>query len=94
MATGKMYECEVKRPFKVNGVLEWRWVQKTVSALVSGNYPDYRCMHCQGAVRVHKQQVDHGPADHVEHLRRADSENCLGGSYFKGTHRRSDEPVE
>ena len=94
MATGKMYECEVKRPFKPNGVLEWRWVKKTVSALVSGNYPDYRCMHCQGAVRVHKQQVDHGPADHVEHRRREDSENCLGGSYFKGTHKLSDEPVE
>ena len=52
MATGKMYECEVKRPFKANGVLEWRWTQKSVSALVSGNYPDYRCMHCHGAVRV------------------------------------------
>lgn len=94
MATGQMYECEVKRPFMVKGVREWRWVVKKVSALVSGNDPDYRCMHCHGAVRVHKQAVEHGPADHVEHLRREDSENCRGGSYFKGTHKQSNQPVE
>lgn len=90
-----MYECEAKTLFKVDGQREWRWMKKPVSSIAnSGTQPDVRCLHCHGKVRVHKQQVEHGPADHVEHLRRTDSENCLGGSYFKGVHRMSDEPVE
>jgi hypothetical protein len=93
MATGKMYECEVKTLFKIKGVRQWRWIVKPVTALVSGQHPDYRCMHCHGEVRVHKQQVDHGPGDHVEHMHRPDSEGCQGGNYFKGVHRLSQHPV-
>ncbi len=90
-----MYRCEEKKLFKVNGVKERRWVERDVSGLERGkNDGLIRCMHCRGAVRVHLQQVPEGPADHVEHLRREDSENCKGGHYFKGTHRLSQFPVE
>jgi hypothetical protein len=50
-------------------------------------------MHCQGEVRVHRQQVEHGPQDHVEHRSRKDSEGCKGGHYFQGMHRLSSRPV-
>jgi hypothetical protein len=90
----QMYRCEWKRRFIVNGNNEWRWVERAVDGLESGRDPDIRCMHCHGAVRVHVQQVPEGPADHVEHLRREDSENCVGGSYFKGEHRTSQFPIE
>jgi hypothetical protein len=90
-----MYECEVKTRFKVDNTEEWRWVVKPVSSIsTSGALPNIRCKHCHGRVRVHKKQVDHGPADHVEHLSKQDSENCVGGSYFKGTHKLSDSPVD
>lgn len=90
-----MYECEIKALFKKDGIREFRWVVKPVSSLgSSGSQPGIRCMHCHGRVRVHKQQVANGPADHVEHLEREDSENCRGGSYFKGNHRLSQNPVE
>lgn len=89
-----MYECEVKTLFKKEGVKSWQWLVKPVSSL--GSSPKsggIRCKHCHGAVRVHKQQVAHGPNDHVEHLRHVDSVNCVGGHHFAGTHRMSDEPV-
>lgn len=91
----KMYDCEVRKLFKrPDGTMEKRWVVRPVSSLPSGTHPDVRCMHCHGAVRVHRSQVDHGPADHVEHRVHADSEGCLGGSYFDGNHRLAREPVE
>lgn len=92
--TDEMYECEVKAPFREGDGKAWKWVVRSCTLLDTGTNRGVRCMHCHGAVRVHKRQVDHGPADHVEHLRRTDSENCKGGSYFMGTHRMSDDPVE
>ncbi len=95
MASQQMYKCEAKTLFKIDGKREWRWVKKPVSAIpASGAQDDVRCLHCHGRVRVHKQKVEDGPADHVEHQRRSDSEHCLGGHYFKGVHRMSDDPVE
>ena len=90
-----MYHCEQKKLFMVDGVKVPRWVERDVAGLTSGASKDrsIRCMHCHGAVRVHLQQVDHGPADHVEHLHRQDSEHCRGGAYFKGDHRESQMPV-
>jgi hypothetical protein len=90
-----MYECEVKKLFMRSGAKIWQWAVVPVSSL--GSTPQgggIRCKHCYGRVRVHKQQVAHGPADHVEHLRRRDSENCKAGHHFNGMHRISDEPVE
>jgi len=54
---------------------------------------DVRCMHCYGAVRIHRKQKEDGIRDHVEHKNRADSENYQGGYYFKGVHKISSHPV-
>ncbi len=88
-----MLRCERKALFKDNDKKVWKWVEAEVVALSSGKQPDIRCIHCHGRVRVHKQNVAHGPRDHVEHLSRQDSENCRGGHYFKGEHRMSLRPV-
>ena len=90
----KMYECEMKKLFMENGVKVWKWVVRPVSSLGSGGQPGIRCMHCHGAVRVHKQAVEHGPSDHVEHLLHDDSERCLAGHHFQGVHQMSGNPVE
>lgn len=89
-----MAQCEKKTLFKIDGENIWKWKIVDVSDLQTGERPDIRCMHCHGQVRVHKQQVNHGPQDHVEHRARQDSENCIGGHYFKGTHRESSNPVK
>ena len=59
MAHDMMYECEAKRPFVENGVKVRKWTMVSVSTLDSGALPDIRCRHCHGAVRVHKQRVEH-----------------------------------
>lgn len=89
-----MYQCEYKKLFKMDGIKERRWDAREVKGLVGGEDPYIRCIHCHGAVRVHVQQAPDGQPDHVQHIRREDSENCKGGSYFKGTHRMSQFPVE
>jgi hypothetical protein len=91
MAHDLMYECDVQRQFQTAAGLEWRWKKEPVEFIADGNR--IRCTHCHGAVRVHRQRVAHGPADHVEHLSRADSTSCRGGHYFDGTHRMSSQPV-
>lgn len=81
-----MKECEQKRPFMRDGKKVLEWAKTPVSALESGADRSIRCLHCHGAVQVHKRKVPHGPEDHVEHRSRQDSERCRGGAYFKGTH--------
>ena len=88
-----MLRCERKAQYKTDGANVWRWVEVDVADLQSGAQQEIRCIHCQGRVCVHKQAVEHGPKDHVEHMSRQDSENCRGGHYFKGEHRRSLQPV-
>lgn len=94
MAHDLMYRCEQKKRFLEDGTKVWRWVERDVSGLESGRRDDVRCLHCHGAVRVHVKQVENGPADHVEHIRRVDSEGCRAGSYVKGAHVPSQLPVE
>jgi hypothetical protein len=91
VADDAMYDCEARLLFVENGAKVWRWETRAVKAI--GDDRDVRCMHCHGVVRLHRQKVPHGPADHVVHVRRRDSEYCRGGHYFKGEHRLSDEPV-
>ncbi len=88
-----MVQCEQKKLFLVDGKEVARWTVMPVSKLFGATSPNIRCMHCHGAVQVHKQQADHGPQDHVEHRSRQDSENCKGGSYLKGAHQLSTAPV-
>lgn len=89
-----MKRCEQRKQFKRgNGEYEWIWTEVAVSDALGADAGDIRCLHCRGAVRLHRQLVPHGPEDHVEHRSRQDSEHCKGGSYFKGEHRLSLEPV-
>lgn len=94
MATGKMYSCEVKRRRVVDGEERRDWFTKEVGTLQDGEL--IRCLHCHGKVRIHRQRVEHGPQDHVEHLSSDDANHCRGGAAFHGTeadHRMSPTPV-
>lgn len=89
-----MIECDRRTLYKRNGERVWDWKRVKVADLdPSVTSRDIRCAHCHGKVRLHKQQVDHGPQDHVEHYSRQDSEGCRGGIYFQGTDRMSSNPV-
>lgn len=98
MGKDLMYDCERKARFldrscptdRSKRTFAWLPV-KVVDVPDNG---DIRCRHCQGSVKIHRQQTPNGPADHVEHKTRTDSENCKGGFYFKGVHRISLRPVE
>lgn len=94
MSDKLMIRCEQKKLFKIEEKKEREWVEVDVSELISGSQVDIRCVHCHGRVRVYKQQVEHSPADHVEHMSRQDSEYCRGGQYFTGLHRMPPYPVE
>ena len=93
MSDDLMTRCERRTQYKLNEEYEWRWKEVPVSEAIGVASKNLRCLHCHGAVRIHQQQVAHGPQDHVEHLSRQDSENCKGGHYFKGEHRLSSQPV-
>jgi len=89
-----MTECERRTLYVRHGerVREWKRVKVTeLDPTVSSR--DIRCAHCHGRVRLHKQQVENGPQDHVEHYSRDDSEGCPGGIYYQGTSRTSANPV-
>lgn len=93
MPRDMMLKCERKARFMDNNEKVWKWVEVDVADLPSGEQPAIRCIHCNGRVRVHKQNVAHGPKDHVEHTTRQDSENCRGGHYFKSEHKMSLQSV-
>jgi len=92
-----MTACEVKRPFKRDGVNKtYEWTRVEVANLGSlATKGGLRCVHCQGAVKVPKQRKNQPPPDSVVHMEAADAEICRGGgTHFKGTHRRSSHPVK
>jgi hypothetical protein len=95
MPHDEMTRCEQKKEFRTkDGDSEWRWVEVAASTVVGVPRERLRCMHCHGTVRLHRQQVSHGPQDHLEHLHKQDSEHCRGGHYFDGgDHRISSQPV-
>ena len=85
MEKEKLYECEVRRRRlhpPMNGY-EWFWKVRSVQDAVEDGDTDYRCKDCHGAVKIHKRKLPHGPASHVEHKSRADSEYCVAGMYFR-----------
>ncbi len=83
----KIYTCEAKIPFfdKLTGRKIFKWIEKPVIYVSEHNL--IRCKECHGSVRRHRNQITHGPADHVEHLSgEASVNNCKLGSRFSGTH--------
>ena len=89
-----MVWCQQKKNRKVDGKKFLDWFDAYVKDVPKESKPAVRCKYCHGAVRIHRQLVEHGPADHVEHLSRQDSERCQGGIHFLGTHQLSLNPVE
>ena len=89
-----MTECDRRTLYKRNDVKEWGWkIVKVTDLDPSVTSRDIRCAHCHGKVRLHKQKVEHGPQDHVEHYSRQDSEGCPAGHYYQGAQRMSSDPV-
>jgi hypothetical protein len=89
-----MSKCEERREFlRDGGGREKRWKEVPVSEALDAAQGDIRCVHCHGAVRIHRQREPNGPQDHVEHRLRQDSEGCRGGIHFDGKHRLSSVPV-
>jgi hypothetical protein len=79
----KFYSCEVKKLFIREGKKGWKWVTMNVSDAIRDEVTEFRCEKCHGAVKKHSKLVPHGPAPHVEHKSRDDSEYCPAGHYFK-----------
>lgn len=80
----KLYNCEVKRRrVRASGTgYEPFWkVKSLVDAIVDGD-TEFRCKDCHGAVKLHKRNLPTGPAAHVAHKLRNDSEYCTSGAWF------------
>jgi hypothetical protein len=80
----KIYECHVKRRRrKASGIgLEFFWKIKPVAEALVDEDTEFRCKDCHGEVKLYKKRLD-GPASHVEHKHRQDSEYCVGGIYYQ-----------
>jgi hypothetical protein len=46
------------------------------------NDTEFRCMSCNGPVKLFKRRSEDGPATHIEHKLKSDSEYCSAGLYF------------
>jgi hypothetical protein len=79
----RIYHCEVKKLFIRDGLKRLEWVTMAVADAIRDGATKFRCKDCHGAVRLHGKHVQHGPAPHVEHKSRQDSENCPAGMYFR-----------
>ena len=96
----KLYECEVKRRrVKAGGGYEPFWKVKNVADALVDADTEFRCKDCYGEVKLFRSHKVDGPAPHVEHKRKEDSEYCPAGLLFKkATDGRapkpSDHPVE
>lgn len=92
MKKEKIYECEVRRLFIVDGKRVSKWVRRNASDV--NREDQIRCHSCRGKVRLHVKQELNGPRDHVEHTSRQDSEGCPLGYHYRGLSRPSHSPVE
>ena len=78
------YECEVKRRrLNMQGPgYVWFWKGRAVQDALDDADSDFRCKDCHGAVKLFRKRAANGPASHVEHLHREDSEYCSSGMHF------------
>ena len=60
-----MLRCEQRREYLISGKHEWRWKEVPVADAADAAANNIRCMHCHGAVRIHRQKVPHGPQDRM-----------------------------
>jgi len=79
----KLFVCEVKRRrVRAAGGYEPFWKVKNVQEALGDGDTEFRCKDCHGDVKLHKRNVANGPAPHVEHRLKRDSEYCTAGFYF------------
>jgi hypothetical protein len=92
----KFYECEVKRRrVKATGGYEPFWKVKAIAEALDDNDTEFRCMNCAGPVKLFKRRSEDGPATHIEHKLKSDSEYCSAGMYFlKATDGRQSRPSQ
>lgn len=77
------YECEVKRRrVKATGGYEPFWKVKPIAEALDDEDTEFRCKSCGGAVKLFKKRTGDGPAAHLEHKLKSDSEHCAAGIYF------------
>ncbi len=90
----RFYECEVKRRrVRAAGGYEPFWKVKTIAEALEDNDTEFRCKNCGGAVKLFKRRSEDGPATHIEHKLKSDSEYCSDGMYFlKATDGRQPRP--
>src|SRR6266508_1364943 len=79
----KIYSCEAKKLFVHEGHKRWNWITMAVADAITDGVKEFRCKDCHGAVKLHGKNVQHGPAPHVEHKSKQDSEYCPAGMYFR-----------
>jgi hypothetical protein len=79
----KIYECQIRAKYLREGQKVWDWKTVSVADAISEGASEFRCKDCHGAVKLHGRHVAHGPAPHVEHKSRQDSEHCPSGFYFR-----------
>lgn len=95
----RFYECEVKRRrIRAAGGYEPFWKVKKIEEALEDNDTEFRCQFCGGPVKVFRRRTKEGPASHIEHKLKSDSEYCSAGFYFlKATDgrqaRQSSSPV-
>ncbi len=75
----KIYYCQVKKLYRQGDT----WVEMSVREALEDGVTEFRCKDCHGAVKLHGKHVAHGPAPHIVHKSRQDSEYCPSGFYFK-----------
>jgi hypothetical protein len=79
----RFYECEVKRRrVRATGGYEPFWKVKAIDVALEDNDTEFRCMSCNGPVKLFKRRSEDGPATHIEHKLKSDSEYCAAGLYF------------
>ncbi len=79
----KFYECEVKRRrVRAKGGYEPFWKVKALAEALVDLDTEFRCKDCGGAVKLFRRNIVGGPAPHIEHKLRTDSEYCPAGIHF------------
>ena len=71
-----------RRRVRAAGGYEPFWKVKTIADALEDNDTEFRCKNCGGAVKLFKRRSEEGPATHIEHKLKSDSEYCSAGMYF------------
>lgn len=94
MPKSLMSRCQEKRLYKVEEKKVWRWVEISVADISRDGTNAIRCMHCHGAIKLHKSKAKNAPQGQVEHRARVDSDHCKGAHELQESQMLSSKPVE